>query len=135
MYCVRMRIGSGSDGGVWTRLQAWLSICHNSTCHKNVEVSRGVAKFFSGERPGLLKAITRPPCRGSGGEGPRTVAKFHFLKRFKVLENESIFHKYQLFLPEKFSFSKKNFEKMNIFYKNFWMLSISYFRIFNFDTL
>ena len=54
--------------------------------------------FFRGDRPGHLKAITRPR-RGSGGgaKAPRTVAKFHFLKRCKVLENEFIFQKHHHF--------------------------------------
>ena len=50
---------------------------------------------FFGGLSGHLKAITRPPqgVGGGRGEGPRMVAKFLFLKRFKVLENESIFQK------------------------------------------
>ena len=43
-----------------------------------------------GERPGQLKAITRSR-RGSGGEGLPDGREFHFLKGFKLLENESIF--------------------------------------------
>ena len=42
--------------------------------------------FFRGERLGHLKAITRPPqAGGPGAKAPRTVAKFHFFKRLKVL--------------------------------------------------
>ena len=68
-----------------------------------------VAGIFRGERPGHLKAIMRPlPAGGPDGEGPRTITKFHFCKRCKVLENESIF-------------SKKNFEKLNTFYNTFWI--------------
>ena len=71
--------------------------------------------FFRGrERPGHLKAITRPR-RASGGWRPRTVAKLDFLKRFKVLETESIFLKYQHFLARKIHFFYENFWKLNIF--------------------
>ena len=44
-----------------------------------------------------------PTARGQGAKALRTVANFHFLKRFKAFENEFIFQKYQLtfFLPEK----------------------------------
>ena len=54
---------------------------------------RGVARIFSGELAGHLKAITRPPQGVRGAKAPRMVAKFPFLKRFEVLENESIFQK------------------------------------------
>ena len=58
-----------------------------------------------GERPCHLMAITPPPRRGSSGQAPpRTVAMFHFLKRFKVLENESIFQKWQHFSTKKIHF-------------------------------
>ena len=56
-----------------------------------------------------------PPAGGPGGEGPRTVAKFHFFKRCKVLQNEFIFQKWQHFSSPKSIFSKKKFEKLNIF--------------------
>ena len=65
-------------------------------------------RFFGGGRPGHLKALTLPPPAG-GFE----VATFHFgsevsfLKRFKVLENESIFQKITIFLAKKSIFSKK----------------------------
>ena len=36
-------------------------------------------------------AIMLPPQGVRGAKAPRMVAKFHFLKRFKVLENESIY--------------------------------------------
>ena len=43
------------------------------------------------------KGYHAPPAAGPGDEGPRMVAKFKILKRFKVLENESTFQKYQHF--------------------------------------
>ena len=48
----------------------------------------GVARiFFRGGTPRPLKGYHAPPAGGPEGEGPRTVSKFHFLKRFKVFEN------------------------------------------------
>ena len=83
-------------------------------------LASGVGRIsFRGERSGHLKAITPPPAGGPGAKAPRTVAKFHFLKQFKVFGNESSFNNSNIFLSEKFIFSKKNFEKLNIFYKNF----------------
>ena len=82
-------------------------------------MSRGVAKIFSGAgTPGHVKAITRPPqgLPGEGAKAPWTVAKFHISKRCKVLENESIFQKYQhLFLAKSYIFSKNNFENWTYF--------------------
>ena len=71
--------------------------------------------FFSAGwvRPYHLKAITRPR-RGSG-----TLAKFHFLKRFNVLEMNRVFKNIYIFLAQKAIFSKKNFEKLNIFHRHF----------------
>ena len=69
------------------------------------ELVSGVARIFfgGGEAPARpLKGYHAPPAGGPGAKAPRTVAKFHFFKRFKVLENESIFQKYQHFLYETF---------------------------------
>ena len=45
------------------------------------------------------------------------------------------FNKRNIILPEKSIFSKKKFEKMHRFYKNFWIFSKNYFQILNFyDT-
>ena len=57
--------------------------------------------LFRGERSGNLKTINRPPQGVRGAKAPRTVAKFHFLKRFKVFENEFIFQKCQQFSSPK----------------------------------
>ena len=51
--------------------------------------------IFSGGTLGPLKDYQAPIARGPGAKAPRTVAKFHFLKRFKVFENEFIFQKCQ----------------------------------------
>ena len=61
---------------------------------------RGVARIFfrGGGTPRPLKGYHAPPAGGPGAKAhPRAVAKFHFFKRFKVLENESSFQKYQNF--------------------------------------
>ena len=70
----------------------------------------------AGEHLATKRLSRPPPAGGPEGEGPRTIAKFKLLKRFKVLENESIFQKYQHFLAEKQSvFCTKTFEKWNSF--------------------
>ena len=76
--------------------------------------------FRGGGTPRPLKGYHAPPAGGQGARARRIVPKFHFIKQFKVLENESIFQKYQQFsCPKNLFFSKKNFEKLNIFNKNF----------------
>ena len=74
----------------------------------------GVAGIFSGgggggpHRP--LKGYHAAPRRGSGGRWPtpRTVAKFHFWTRCKVLESESSFQQYQHFsCPKNLFFLRK----------------------------
>ena len=84
------------------------------------DTSEASQLFFRGrgERVSHLKSTMRT-LRGSEGEGPRTIARFQFLKRFKVLENESIFQKYQHFSCPKSPFYKNNFDKLNIHYRNF----------------
>ena len=42
------------------------------------------------------------------------------------------FKNINIFLAPKIYFSKKNFEKLNIFYRNFWIVSNNYLKIFNF---
>ena len=56
--------------------------------------------FFGGTlRP--LKGYHVPPQVVRGGRPPPTVANFHFLKRCKVLENESIFKYFFIFVAKK----------------------------------
>ena len=62
---------------------------------------RGVAWIFSGGLSGHFESITRSPQGVRGAKAPRMVAEFHFLKRFKVLENESIFQKISTFFLAK----------------------------------
>ena len=57
--------------------------------------------IFSGRTMGPLKDYQAPTGRGPGAKAPWTVAKFHFLKRFKVFENEFIFQKSQHFSFQK----------------------------------
>ena len=66
---------------------------------------RGQDFFMGTLRP--FKGTHAPPVGGPGAKAPRMVAKFPFLKRFKVLENESIFQK-KIFLPENPFFQRKN---------------------------
>ena len=61
-------------------------------------------EFFRGERSGHLNSIKRPPQGVRGAKAPRMVAKFHFLKRFKVFENEFISQKCQHFSSSKYPF-------------------------------
>ena len=54
------------------------------------------------------KGYHATPAGGPGCEGPRTLAKFNFLKRCKELENESIFQKYpHFYLPKNPFFPRK----------------------------
>ena len=47
--------------------------------------------FSGGGTPRPLKVYHKPPAGGPGAAAPRKLAKFHFVKRFKVLDKESIF--------------------------------------------
>ena len=91
----------------WFQLSTFLQIA--------ISYISGVARIISGGTPGPLKSYHASPAGCPGAKAPRTVARFHFLKRFKVLEKEYIFQKYQHFSsPKKSIFSKKYFEKFNI---------------------
>ena len=89
---------------------------------------RGVARIFfgGGGHPGHLKVITRLP-QGVRGEGPRTVAKFHFLNDSKYQKMNPFFKNINIFLSKSI-FSTKTFEKLSIFYKNFSIFSKNYFK-------
>ena len=52
--------------------------------------------FFEGEHHGT-ESLSRAPSGGPGAAASRMVTKFKILKRFEVLENESIFQKYEHF--------------------------------------
>ena len=77
--------------------------------------------FFPGGTPRPQKGYHAPPAEGPGAKSPGRSPSFIFLKWFKVLENGSIFQKYQHFSCPKNPFFKENFEKLNIFNKNFWI--------------
>ena len=75
--------------------------------------------FFSGGGvPRPLKGYHAPPAGGPGAKAPRTGAKFHFYNDSKYLKMNSFFKNVNIFLLLKSIFSKKNFEKWNIFYQN-----------------
>ena len=64
--------------------------------------------FRGGGTPRPLKGYHAPPQGVRGAKAPRTVAKFHFFKRCKVLENESSFQKSQYFsCPKNLFFQEK----------------------------
>ena len=91
-------------------------------------------EFCRWECSGHLNTITHPPPGVRGAKAPpRTVAKFHFLKRFNVFENEFISQKCQHFLPQNIHFSKKKFRKIEYILQEF----LNFFRkiISNFHFL
>ena len=60
--------------------------------------------IFSGGTLRPLKDYQAPTAGGRGAKAPRKAAKFHFLKRFKVFENEFISQKCQHFSSSKYPF-------------------------------
>ena len=94
---------------------------------------------FFGGTPRTLKVYLAPPPAGGPGPKARTVAKFHFLKRCTVLENESSFQKYQHFSCPKDPFfldrilkNRKYFTRISEFFRKiilnfqfFWYPKIS----------
>ena len=92
----------------------------NYKCRENFgEFSYLVEKFpvaaqgiFSVGTLGPLKGYHAPPVWGPGAKAPRTVTKFHFLKRCKVLENESSFQKYKHFSCLKTLFFEEKIRKI-----------------------
>ena len=55
---------------------------------------------FFGGTPRLLYEYQPPTAWSPGASAPGMETKFKIFKRFKVLENESIFQKFECFLPE-----------------------------------
>ena len=91
----------------------WAKFClilnmFNIVIYGVVFVCSGVARIFRGGMPRPLKGYHAPPQGVRGAKPPRKLAKFHFLERCKLLENESSFQKYQHFLPKKSIFPAKN---------------------------
>ena len=77
----------------------------------------GVGRILvRGGTPGHQKAITRPPQGVGGGGSPRMVEKFKILKRFKELENESIFQKYHPFSCQKNPFFLRKISKNGTYF-------------------
>ena len=93
--------------------------------------------FFGGGTPRPLKGYHAPPPQGVRGRRPPDGSEVSFFKTIQSIIKWIHFSKIStFFLPEISIFSKKNFENLNIFYKNFWIFSKNYFKIFSFyDTL
>ena len=75
---------------------------HHFACTNTYTQMRGTD--FSGRKPGPLKGYPAlPPQWVLGAVAPptRMVAKLKILKRFEILENDSIFQKYQDFSCQK----------------------------------
>ena len=86
-------------------------------------------EFFERERPGHLNAIKRPLRGSGGGKGPPDGSEVSFFKTIQSTWKWIHFSKMSTFFFSKRSiFSKKNLEKLNIFYKNFWIFSKNYFK-------
>ena len=74
------------------------------------------------------KRLSPDPARvPGGGQGLRTVEKFKSLKRFTVLENESILQNINIFLARKITFFYENFRKIEQMLQKFLTFSESYF--------
>ena len=115
----------------------WILPIHTTSIVRCIySVMNGIERrrqvFFGGGMPRAPKGYHAPPAGRPGGEDPRSVAKFHFFKRCKVLENESSFQKSQYFSCPKNLFFNKIFEKLNIFSWNLWIFSKNNVKIFKF---
>ena len=86
--------------------------------------------FFSGGTLGPLKDYQAPPVGGPGDEGPPPAGReVSFFKTIQSIWKWIHFSKMSTFsFPKRSIFSKKNFEELNIFYKNFWIFSKNYFK-------
>ena len=94
------------------------------------EASQGI---FSGGTPRPLKGYHAPPVGGPGGEGPPDGSEVSFFQTMQSIRKWIEFSKIStFFFPKKSIFSKKNFEKLNIFDRNFWIFSNNYLKNFNF---
>ena len=69
--------------------------------------------------------------QGVRGAASRIVTKFKILKRIKLLENESFFQGF-LHYSQKCIFQRK-FQKLNIFYNDFWFSPKNYSKNFKFS--
>ena len=84
--------------------------------------------FGSGQENMTTHGQSRHPQGVQVAAAHRMIAMFKLLKQFKVLENESILKN----IPKNPFFSKKNLEKLNIFYKNCLLVTKNYVTNFNF---
>ena len=82
--------------------RASFAAAYNIRHKKYMQTLSGVARNFSGGTPSPLKGYQEQDVRGA--KATWTVAKFDFIKRFIVLENEFIFQKYQHFYFPKIHF-------------------------------
>ena len=85
----------------------------------------GVARIFRTERP-TYHAL---PAEVRGAGAARMGTQLKILKRFKLLENESIFKNFNIFLAPKNPFSKKNWAYISEFVSKF-IFEISYFQFY-----
>ena len=74
---------------------------------------------FFGAKLRPLKGYHAPQQGVQGAAAPRMVTKFKILKRFKVLENESIFQEFQHFSSPKNQFFLIKISKNLTFNKNY----------------
>ena len=86
---------------------------------RTIESGMKILEIFGENRPEFVEK-----CKIT-----KIITKFKIFKRCKLLENESAFKNFNIFLPKNPFFSKKNFETLNIFYK---INSNKYFQNFNF---
>ena len=95
------------------------SVQYATICPLVITIGRGGARIFPRRISRPLKGYHAAPAVIGWTPAPRMEAKFHFFKRFKVLENESIFQKYPDYSCPQINFYKKNLEKLNKFNKDF----------------
>ena len=86
--------------------------------------------FREGGMPRPLKGYHAPPAGGPETAAPGWLAKCYCLKRFKEIENESIFQKYQhfsfpknQFFLRKISKNSTYFTKISEFFRKLFLLS------------
>ena len=79
--------------------------------------------FFRWGTPRPLKGYhAPPPRRGPGGEGPPDGSEVSFFQTMQSIRKWIEFSKISIFfLPKNLFFSKKKFEKLNIFDRNWWI--------------
>ena len=100
------------------------------TVHLNSQLQWRRHEFFRERTPRPLKGYQASPAGGPWGEGPPDGSEVSFLKTIQSIWKWIHFSKMSTFFFSRGSiFSKKNLEKVYIFYKNFWIFSNNYFKI------